>query len=34
MITIYENENKDLKEKVNKLEYNLKMLTNSHIELE
>jgi hypothetical protein len=34
MLTSYENENKELKEKVNKLDYNLKMLTNSHIELE
>jgi hypothetical protein len=34
MISLYENENCELKEKVSKLEYNLKMLTDSHIELE
>jgi len=34
MITLYEDENKELKEKLGKLEFNLKMLTKSHMELE
>ncbi len=34
MISVYENENKELKEKLSKMEFNLKMLTSSHIELE
>lgn len=34
MISLYESENKELKEKISKLEFNLKMLTNSHLELE
>ena len=34
MITTLENENIDFKRKNEKLEYNLKMLTGSHIELE
>lgn len=34
MMTTYEDENRELKEKNGKLDYNLKMLTNSHFELE
>lgn len=34
LIQSYENEVKELKNKITKLEYNLKMLTDSHIELE
>lgn len=34
MISEYENENGRLKKKCEKLEYNLEMLTQSHIELE
>jgi hypothetical protein len=34
IISVYENENKEIKERNGKLEYNLKMLTQSHLELE
>ncbi len=34
MIASYETENKDLKDKIGKLEYHLKMLSKSHMELE
>ena len=34
MISAYESENRELKEKLTKLEFNLKMLTSSHMELE